>query len=85
MIARLLAVAGVLGFASVVLPSDEPKPKDKPIRVLIQTDAGDIEVELDAAKAPNTVANFLKYVDGKLYDGGRFHRTVTPDNQPTTR
>ena len=45
--------------------------------MLIETEQGDIEVELDAAKAPKTVANFLRYVDGKFYDGGRFHRTVT--------
>lgn len=64
--------------------SADDKPKDKPVRVLIQTDAGDIEVELDA-KAPDTVANFLKYADGKFYDGGRFHRTVTPDNQPDNK
>ena len=57
---------------------------DKPatVRVVIQTDKGDIEVELDAARAPNTTANFLKYVDAKFYDGGRFHRTVRADNQP---
>ena len=55
---------------------------EKPVRVRIETDLGDIEVGLDAAKAPATVANFLQYVDGKFYDGGRFHRTVTPDNQP---
>ena len=59
--------------------------KSKPVRVRIETDHGDIEVELDAAKAPATVANFLKYVDGKFYDGGRFHRTVTPDNQPDNK
>jgi peptidyl-prolyl cis-trans isomerase A (cyclophilin A) len=58
---------------------------EKPVRVRIETDRGDIEVELDAAKAPNTVANFLKYVDGKFYDGGRFHRTVTLDNQPDNK
>jgi peptidyl-prolyl cis-trans isomerase A (cyclophilin A) len=58
---------------------------DKPVRVLIETDKGNIEVELDSKKAPNTVANFLKYVDGKFYDGGRFHRTVTPDNQPDSK
>jgi peptidyl-prolyl cis-trans isomerase A (cyclophilin A) len=52
------------------------------IQILIQTDKGDIEVALDAGRAPITVANFLRYVDGKLYDGGRFHRTVKPDNQP---
>jgi peptidyl-prolyl cis-trans isomerase A (cyclophilin A) len=54
----------------------------KPVQVIIQTEKGDIEVALDSAHAPKTVANFLKYVDGKYYDGGRFHRTVTPDNQP---
>ncbi len=57
----------------------------KAIRVLIQTEKGDVEVELDAARAPLTVANFLRYVDGKFYDGGRFHRTVKPDNQPDSK
>jgi peptidyl-prolyl cis-trans isomerase A (cyclophilin A) len=68
-------------LASTLLSTAEADDA-KPVRVFIQTDQGDIEVELDAAKAPKTVANFLKYVDGKFYDGGRFHRTVTPDNQP---
>jgi peptidyl-prolyl cis-trans isomerase A (cyclophilin A) len=72
---------GVL--VAAVAGSEEPKAK--PVRVKIETDKGDIELELDAAKAPNTVANFLKYVDGKFYDGGRFHRTVTPDNQPDNK
>jgi peptidyl-prolyl cis-trans isomerase A (cyclophilin A) len=61
---------------------DEPA---KAVRVLIETDKGDIEVELDAARAPATVANFLGYLDGKFYDGGRFHRTVKPDNQPDNK
>jgi peptidyl-prolyl cis-trans isomerase A (cyclophilin A) len=59
--------------------------KPMPILVLIQTEKGDIEVELNAAQAPATVVNFLRYVDGKYYDGGRFHRTVTPDNQPDNK
>lgn len=49
--------------------------------VVIETALGAIEIELDAPRAPVTVANFLKYVDGKLYDGGRFHRAVRLDNQ----
>jgi peptidyl-prolyl cis-trans isomerase A (cyclophilin A) len=53
--------------------------------VVIKTEAGDIEVELDAKAAPNTTANFLKYADAKFYDGGRFHRTVTPTNQPDNK
>src|SRR5262249_47619794 len=51
-------------------------------RVVIVTEKGDIEVELDAGRAPATVANFLRYVEGNFYQGGRFHRTVKPDNQP---
>jgi peptidyl-prolyl cis-trans isomerase A (cyclophilin A) len=50
----------------------------------LHTELGVIEVELDPAHAPATVANFLKYVDAGRYTGGQFHRTVTvhPDNQP---
>src|SRR5215475_14119229 len=78
-----MAFAAFGVFVAVIAYGDEPK--EKPVRVLIQTDKGDIEVELDAARAPNTVANFLRYLDGKFYDGGRFHRTVTPDNQPDNK
>lgn len=49
--------------------------------VIIATPLGDIAVELASEGAPVTVANFLRYVDGGLYDGGRFHRTVTLGNQ----
>jgi len=68
-------------LVSVIAASDAAAGEKTPVRVRIETEAGDIVVELDA-RAPNTVANFLKYVDGKFYDGGRFHRTVKPDNQP---
>jgi len=54
----------------------------KPVRVRVQTELGDIVVEVDQAKAPNTAANFLKYVDAGHYDGGTWHRTVKMDNQP---
>ena len=50
--------------------------------VLIKTEKGDITVEVDLARAPVTAANFLRYVDGKFYDGSVFHRTVTLANQP---
>ncbi len=55
---------------------------DPAVRVLIRTTLGDVEIEVDAAHAPATAANFLKYVDKRHYDGGRFHRTVTLANQP---
>ncbi len=51
-------------------------------RVIMQTDLGEIEIEIDTVRAPITTANFLRYVDAGYYTPGRFHRTVTPDNQP---
>jgi len=51
------------------------------VRVLIETELGEIEVEVDGEKAPVTAANFLRYVDEGRYAGGRFHRSVRLDNQ----
>lgn len=51
-------------------------------KVIIKTSLGNITIELYADKAPVTVANFLRYVDEKLYDGGTFYRVVRMDNQP---
>ncbi|WP_420147602.1 peptidylprolyl isomerase [Spirosoma sp.] len=50
-------------------------------RIRLDTEAGTIELELYASKAPITVANFLRYVDDKRYDGATFYRVVRPDNQ----
>jgi peptidyl-prolyl cis-trans isomerase A (cyclophilin A) len=55
--------------------------KTKLPHVVIQTDKGKIEVELDTQRAQLTAANFLRYVDAHFYDGGSFYRTVRPDNQ----
>lgn len=44
--------------------------------VKFATSAGDIVVELDAAKAPKTVANFVEYVKAGHYDGTVFHRVI---------
>jgi peptidyl-prolyl cis-trans isomerase A (cyclophilin A) len=49
---------------------------------IIKTTMGNITVELYPAKAPITVANFLKYVDAHLYDSSSFFRAVTFQNQP---
>ena len=56
----------------------------KPIIVVFETSLGKFEVEVDAAKAPVTVANFLKYVDEGSYNAGFFHRTVRPDTETRT-
>ena len=45
-------------------------------KVKFVTSMGDIVVELDAAKAPKTVANFQQYVKDKHYNGTIFHRVI---------
>ena len=45
-------------------------------RVRVATNLGDIEIELQADKAPKTVANFLQYVKDKHYNGTIFHRVI---------
>jgi peptidyl-prolyl cis-trans isomerase A (cyclophilin A) len=55
---------------------------DQP-HVVVETTMGDFELELAAKAAPLTVSNFLYYVQERLYNDGRFFRTVTLSNQPT--
>lgn len=45
-------------------------------QVVLHSNKGDIVIELDADKAPNTVENFLKYVDEGFFDGTIFHRVI---------
>ncbi|WP_018904609.1 peptidylprolyl isomerase [Variovorax paradoxus] len=65
-----LVLAASLALAGAV-HAQQPGP-----RVKLATSAGDILVELDQAKAPQTVENFLQYVKDKHYDGTVFHRVI---------
>ena len=69
-------------FVLLLLASVSFAAEANPVRVLLHTEVGDIEVELDAKHAPKTAANFLRYVEAGFYNGGEFHRTVTMTNQP---
>ena len=53
-------------------------------RIQIDTEAGVIVLQLDPDKVPGTVANFLRYIDDKRYDGATFYRVVRLDNQATS-
>ena len=70
---RALVAIALLGSAAA------GQPQQNPI-VVFETEKGAIEMEVDAARAPISAANFLKYVDAKLYDGGSINRAVRPDN-----
>lgn len=50
--------------------------------VVLQTDAGVIEIEVYPDKAPLSAADFLHYVDKGFYDQQGFYRTVRPGNDP---
>jgi peptidyl-prolyl cis-trans isomerase A (cyclophilin A) len=80
---KMKAIPGALPallFLASATSAQEPKP---PVQVEIRTELGTITVEVFPDRAPTTVSNFLRYVDGGFYDGGSFHRTVHEDNQPT--
>jgi peptidyl-prolyl cis-trans isomerase A (cyclophilin A) len=67
---------------SLLLSCHSPIDPNKP-RVVIKTQAGDIEVELYPRQAPRTVGAFLSYVDSGYYKGGNFYRVLNEGNQVT--
>jgi peptidyl-prolyl cis-trans isomerase A (cyclophilin A) len=68
-----LALIGLGLFA--VSGASAADDKDKPV-VVLDTTEGPLTIELDRAKAPITVENFLKYVDAGYYDNTIFHRVI---------
>jgi len=69
-----IAAAAALGALMLGTASAQNK-KGNPV-VVLETSKGNIEVELNEAKAPVTVKNFLDYVDSHFYDGLIFHRVI---------
>lgn len=83
---RLLAVAAALGAGpALTRPAwAQPAPAQpaRP-RVRLETEKGVIVLELAADKAPVTVANYLRYVDARRYDGTAFFRASQAPGAPT--
>lgn len=65
-------------IAHAEVNSAQPAKTEQPsaINVLFETTVGNFTVELNAEKAPITVANFLQYVDDGFYDSTIFHRVI---------
>lgn len=70
LLAMALTVALTLTAGAAALAA-----RSNPV-VKLETSKGDIVIELDEAKAPKTVANFLAYVKDGFYDGTIFHRVI---------
>jgi cyclophilin family peptidyl-prolyl cis-trans isomerase len=64
---------GLLG--AVLVTGSVASAGDNPV-VVMKTSKGVIEIELDKAKAPVTVENFVNYTNAKFYDGTVFHRII---------
>jgi peptidyl-prolyl cis-trans isomerase A (cyclophilin A) len=76
MISLTLAFAALIGLCALTMTA-AAADEDHPV-VELDTTLGPIVLELDRAKAPITVANFLQYVEDGFYNGLVFHR-VMPD------
>lgn len=66
-----------MGVAMMVAFSGESTAAEKNPVVVMETSLGNVKIELDQAKAPISVKNFLSYVDEKFYDGTIFHRVIS--------
>src|SRR3954467_5547664 len=80
---RIVFSAAIVLLAHSSFPAQAPaqaRPPQGDVVVRIETSLGSIDLVVDTKHAPATAANFLKYVDGHFYNGGRFHRATRPDN-----
>lgn len=73
--AFVLAFAGLTGI-NQAQEENKTVSEAKTVKVVMETSKGSIELELDPAKAPITVENFVKYVKKGHYDGLIFHRVI---------
>lgn len=75
-------VVGIIGLAQIAQAQDAKpqEPTTQPlkgiVKAVIETSKGNIEIELDADKAPLSVQNFVNYVNKGFYDGTIFHRVI---------
>ena len=74
----LLALSALALLAPLLAPTDASAQgkADPTPRVILVTSLGDITLELDAERAPKSVANFLAYVKSGHYEGTVFHRVI---------
>lgn len=72
---------GLIFFIGVGL--NLPAAPKNPV-VIIQTEVGEITLEIFLDKAPISAANFLRYVRENRYAGATFYRVVKADNQPNS-
>jgi peptidyl-prolyl cis-trans isomerase A (cyclophilin A) len=73
---RALLAAAILCSAAIFSQEPAMPAAAAVVNVLLHTAHGDVRIALDRERAPITVANFLRYVDAKRFDGVTFYRAV---------
>jgi peptidyl-prolyl cis-trans isomerase A (cyclophilin A) len=76
-----IVLFGALSFSVFCFLVCTPAKQDNPV-VSIETELGNIIVEIYLYKAPLTAKNFLRYVNENRFSGACFYRVVRMDNQP---
>lgn len=71
---RTISIFLILFFSAISAQAET-------VKVKLETTMGDIHIDLYKDKAPITVANFLRYIDGGHFTGGSFYRVVHMNNQ----
>jgi peptidyl-prolyl cis-trans isomerase A (cyclophilin A) len=71
----------LLIFAALFISCNQPAYKNP--HIIINTQLGDIEVELFSDQAPKTAAAFLSYIDSGFYNNTSFYRVLKTDAFPT--
>lgn len=85
MLGRFAFIAALAALpVTLQVPTVAPVPlaatlQEDLVKVAIETGEGRITVALDRGRAPLTVANFLRYVDARRYDGQSFYRAMPYD------
>ena len=69
-------ITAVIGSILIFSTSTYAMEKNHMTIIKLTTNQGDITLELDGEKAPNTVANFVSYVEDGFYEGVIFHRII---------
>jgi peptidyl-prolyl cis-trans isomerase A (cyclophilin A) len=82
---RITLQAGATAMTLALLLATGPLAAQAPDRVVLDTDLGQIEIEVDAASAPHDAALFLRYVDLGLLDDAVFQQVVRFPASPRRR
>lgn len=76
LLAALPLLLALTAAAPAKKPATPPAPLPDLVKIVLTTELGPIELELDTKRAPITTRNFVRYVDQRRFDGITFYRAM---------